>query len=77
LGGNFIAYIIINIVNIQEMRENYNKPLFKYQLIDYSKSAPHPILAPKPIEMTAYEAHSRNQGLALNGTTKRYIKIDE
>ena len=77
MGGYLITANNTYTTNLQEMIENYKEALFKYQLIDYSKPAPHPILNPKPIEMTAYEAHSRNQGLALNGTTKRYIKIDE
>ena len=58
------------------MRSNYNSALFKYQLIDYSKPAPHPLLEHKPIKMTSDEAHARNQGFALNNTTKRYIKLD-
>lgn len=58
------------------MRLNYNSELFKYQLIDYSKPAPHPILEPKPIKMTSDEANARNQGFALNNTTKRYIKLN-
>ena len=58
------------------MRSNYNSALFKYQLINYSKPAPHPLLEPKSIKMTSDEAHARNQGFALNNTTKRYIKLD-
>lgn len=59
------------------MRTNYNSESLKYKLIDYSKPAPHPILEPKPTKMTSDEAHSRNQGFALNNTTKRYIKLNE
>jgi len=53
---------------------NLIKPIFLYDRVDYSKPAPHPLLAPKPVRMTEDEAHSRNQGFALNLTTQRYIK---
>lgn len=53
---------------------NLNEKIFLYDRVDYSKPAPHPLLAPKPIRMTENEAHSRNQGFALNLTTQRYIK---
>lgn len=53
---------------------NLIKPIFLYDRVDYSKPAPHPLLSPKPVYMTESEAHSRNQGFALNLTTQRYIK---
>lgn len=53
---------------------NLNEKIFLYDRIDYSKPAPHPLLAPKPIRMTENEAHARNQGFSLNHVTQRYIK---
>ncbi|MDO7613112.1 MAG: hypothetical protein MUQ75_02670 [Crocinitomicaceae bacterium] len=57
------------------MNSELNNKLFKYQLVDYSKPAPHPILAPRPIEITKVEAHSLNKGFALNRLTLRYVKM--
>lgn len=52
--------------------------LFEYELIDYSTqlipTARKPI---RTVKMSAYEAHSRNQGYAMNQTSKRYIKKDQ
>tara|TARA_R110000824_G_scaffold20817_10_gene78031 strand:+ start:1474 stop:1650 length:177 start_codon:yes stop_codon:yes gene_type:complete len=48
---------------------------YSYQLIDYGK----PYSEWKPIKiakLTSGEAHQLNYALALNGTTKRYIKND-
>jgi len=53
---------------------NLIEPIFLYDRVDYSKPAPHPLLLPKPVPMTESEAHSRNQGFALNHVTQRYIK---
>lgn len=50
-------------------------PIFEYVLVDYAAD-PKPSKY-KPIQsvmMTEWEAHNLNQGFALNGTTKRYIK---
>lgn len=58
------------------MNLQLNNKLFKYRLVDYSKPAPHPILAPRPIEMTKTEAHSLNRGFTLNRLTLRYIQED-
>ena len=57
------------------MNSELNNKLFKYHLVDYSKPAPHPILAPRPIEITKTEANSLNKGFALNRLTLRYVKM--
>lgn len=54
-----------------------NEKIFLYDRVDYSKPAPHPLLAPKPIKMTEIEAHSRNQAFALNRASQRYVKQKE
>lgn len=53
------------------MKEKENTKLHTYILIDYSK--PPPVLPEIKIQMTEKEAHARNQGLAINQVTKRYI----
>lgn len=57
------------------MNLELNNKLFKYQLVDYSKPAPHPILSPRSIEITKFDAHSLNKGFALNRLTLRYVKM--
>lgn len=57
------------------MKEKNNKNLFTYKLVRYDE--PSPILPEKKVIMTEKEAHARNQGLALNFTKQRYIKIEE
>ena len=49
-------------------------PEHKYILINYNQ--PAPIIPPKPVVLTEYEAHTLNRGFAFNRTAKRYIKID-
>lgn len=49
---------------------------FEYSLIDYSIPAKEWEVS-KVLKLTKEEAHSMNRGLAMNGTTKRYIKLDE
>tara|TARA_B110000467_G_C18030387_1_gene320407 strand:- start:426 stop:611 length:186 start_codon:yes stop_codon:yes gene_type:complete len=59
--------------------EKINKPkivTFEYSLIDYSVPAKEWEVS-KVLELTIDEAHSLNRGLAMNGTTKRYIKLDD
>lgn len=56
---------------------NLNEKFFLFNMIDYSKPAPHPLLAPKPIKMSEVEAHSRNQAFALNRASQRYVKQKE
>lgn len=46
-----------------------------YKLIDWSK--PKPVLPERETQLTEYEAHTLNRGLAMNGTTLRYVKEDE
>jgi hypothetical protein len=57
------------------MKEKNNKNLFTYKLVRYDR--PSPILPEKKVVMTEKEAHARNQGLALNFTKQRYIKIED
>lgn len=47
---------------------------YKYMLINYDK--PAPIITPKAVVLTEYEAHTLNRAFAFNRATKRYIKID-
>ena len=54
------------------MKQKNNTILHTYTLVQYDK--PKPILPEKQIQMTEKEAHARNQGFALNRTSKRYIK---
>ena len=46
----------------------------KYMLINYNK--PAPIITPKAVVLTEYEAHTLNRAFAFNRATKRYIKMD-
>ena len=59
------------------MNTNINKQLvLDYELIDYNTD-PNPY-TPKVIrQLTESEAHAKNQGFALNGITKRYVKMDD
>jgi len=57
------------------MKQKENTILHTYTLVEYDK--PKPILPEKQVQMTEKEAHARNQGLALNFTKRRYIKIEE
>jgi len=57
------------------MKEKNNIKLHTYILVEYDK--PKPILPEKQVQMTEKEAHARNQGLALNFTKQRYIKIEK
>ena len=57
------------------MKQKENTILHTYTLVEYDK--PKPILPEKQIQMTEKEAHARNQGLALNFTQQRYVKIEE
>jgi len=57
------------------MKQKENTILHTYTLVEYDK--PKPILPEKQVRMTEKEAHARNQGLALNFTKQRYIKIEE
>tara|TARA_B100000035_G_scaffold70216_1_gene57569 strand:- start:2896 stop:3078 length:183 start_codon:yes stop_codon:yes gene_type:complete len=57
------------------MKEKNNKNLYVYKLVRYDE--PTPILPEKKVVMTEKEAHARNQGLALNLTKQRYIKLEE
>ena len=57
------------------MKPKENTILHTYTLVEYDK--PKPILPEKQVQMTEKEAHARNQGLALNFTKRRYIKIEE
>jgi hypothetical protein len=51
--------------------------LFEYDLIDYSTEPIPRERAPiRTVNLSVYEAHSRNQGFAANQTTMRYIKKD-
>ncbi len=59
--------------------EEIDKPkiaMFEYSLIDYSVPAKEWEVS-KVLELTIDEARSLNQGLAMNGATKRYIKLDD
>ena len=56
------------------MKQKENTILHTYTLVEYDK--PKPILPEKQLQMTEKEAHARNQGLALNFTKQRYIKIE-
>tara|TARA_B100001248_G_scaffold128994_1_gene96684 strand:- start:2101 stop:2271 length:171 start_codon:yes stop_codon:yes gene_type:complete len=47
----------------------------KYILINYDK--PEPIIKPKPVTLTEYEAHTLNRGFAFNRLAKRYIKNED
>lgn len=57
------------------MKPKDNNTLYTYTLVHYD--LPKPILPEKQIKMTEREAHARNQGLALNFTKQRYLKIEE
>lgn len=57
------------------MKEKDNKTLYIYKLVRYDE--PTPILPEKKVAMTEREAHARNQGLALNLTKQRYVKLEE
>lgn len=57
------------------MKEKNNKNLYVYKLVRYDE--PAPILPEKKAVMTEKEAHACNQGLALNFTKQRYVKIEE
>lgn len=51
--------------------------LFEYELIDYSTQLiPTQREPERLIKMSVHEAHSRNQGYAMNSISKRYIKRD-
>ena len=51
--------------------EVYKQVPSEYILIDYRER--HPLYYRKA-HLTEYEAHNLNQGFALNGVTKRYVK---
>jgi hypothetical protein len=52
-----------------------DSPTFEYVLIDYAAyPASSKYKHVQVIMMTEHEAHCRNKGFALNGTTNRYIK---
>ena len=52
--------------------------MVEYDLIDYSTELiPRERTPIRTVKMSAYEAHSRNQGYAMNQTSLRYIKKDE
>ena len=53
--------------------EVYKQTPSVFELIDYSKP-PNPYRVPSTHYLTEYESHMMNQGFALNGTTKRYIR---
>ena len=51
--------------------------LFEYELIDYSAQVIPTLRKPiRIVKMSVKDAHSRNQGYAMNQTTMRYIKKD-
>jgi hypothetical protein len=47
-----------------------------YVLIDYNRPHGHERLWNKPVILTEQEAHSLNQGFALNGQSKRYVRSE-
>ena len=56
---------------------NMNKPdnkLHTYELVDWNK--PKGVLPPAKIFATIEEAAHLNKGFALNGFTKRWVKVD-
>ena len=53
--------------------EEYKQPPTEYILIDYANRRP---LYYQKAHLTKYEAHDLNQGFALNGITKRYVKTN-
>lgn len=56
--------------------ETYKQTPRRYELIDYSKP-PGPAHVPKIHELTEFEAHHKNKALAMNGTTLRFILLDD
>ena len=58
------------------MRPPDNTKTYKYTLIEYGESR-RDIERLKPVKktkLTVQEAHDLNYALALNGSTKRYVK---
>ena len=59
------------------MRPTDRTPSHEYQLIEYGE-ARREIERNKPIKttiLTEHEAHTLNYALAMNRTTRRYVKI--
>ena len=54
--------------------EHMNDSLLNYQLIDWTTRAP---VQAKLSQLTKHEADQMNRSLAMNQTTKRYIRTDE
>ena len=51
----------------------YKQTPSEYILLDYSQGPTRQKVADVAY-LTEYEAHNKNQGFALNGITKRYVK---
>ena len=52
----------------------YKQVPSEYILMDYSKGPTRQKIV-ESVYLTEHEAHNKNQGFALNGITKRYVKV--